>query len=327
MNTVVNTLPITPPPALDTAAAAREEILLGLRGVPKRLSSRHFYDAHGSQLFEQICAQPEYYLTRCELAILQEQGADIAAALGSGVLLVEFGCGSAHKTMALLAAMHAAAGYVAVEISASALAQSTHRLQSKFADLHIESCCADFTHFDRADPGWPRHERRIVYFPGSTLGNFDPPDALDLLRRMRRLAGNQGAVLLGLDLRKDVTTIEAAYNDAAGITRAFTLNMLARFNRELEADFQLDAFAHRARYDRVAHRIDTHIISRCAQRVRIAGTTIPFVEGEAMLVERSYKYAIAPFSHFAAAAGLSLRRVWTDSHQAFAVLLLAAAPC
>ena len=211
---------------------------------------------------------------------------------------------------------------MSVEISQAALDDSTRRLRAAFPTLPIRTCCADFTQFDGDGRDWPPHRRRVVFFPGSTLGNFDPPEALQLLRRMRRLAGDGGAVLLGLDLRKDTATIEAAYNDGAGITRAFTLNLLARLNRELNADFDLDAFAHRARYDTSAHRIDTHIISCRAQRVRVADTRVDFAAGEAMLVERSYKYAPTSFARFAADAGLSVRQLWSDRDQRFAVMLL-----
>lgn len=310
----------------ETDAALRDEVLAGLRATPKRLSSRWLYDARGSQLFEDICAQPEYYLTRAELQILDTHAAAIAEALGREVLLIEYGAGSAQKTTALLAAMHAPAGYVSVEISEAALADSTRRLRKRFAMLPIRSCCADFTQFDGDTGDWPAHRRRVVFFPGSTLGNFDPPEALQLLKRMRCVAGDDGAVLLGLDLHKDVATVEAAYNDAAGVTRAFTLNLLVRFNRELGADFDLDAFAHRARYDAQAHRIDTHILSCRAQRVRLGGAAVDFSAGEAMLVERSYKYAAPAFARFASQAGLALRQLWTDREQRFALMLLHCMP-
>ena len=318
--------PASRPRAATAAAEAgiglRAEVLAGLRATPKRLASRWFYDARGSQLFEEICVQPEYYLTRTELQIFETHGSEIAEALGREVLLIEYGAGSAQKTSALLAAMPAPAGYISVEISAAALADSTQRLRARFPALAIKTCCADFTQFDGDHRDWPPHRRRAVFFPGSTLGNFDPPEALQLLGRMRQVVGEGGAVLLGLDLRKDIATVEAAYNDAAGVTRAFTLNMLARFNRELGADFDLDAFAHRARYDPQAHRIDTHIVSCRTQRVRLGEAVIDFGAGEAMLVERSYKYAVTPFAHFASQAGLALRQLWTDREHRFAVLLL-----
>ncbi|NKF23477.1 L-histidine N(alpha)-methyltransferase [Solimonas marina] len=300
----------------------RDEVLGGLRRSPKRLSPKFFYDARGSALFEQICDQPEYYLTRAELELLDAHADDIAAALGEDVLLIEYGSGSARKTARLIEAMQGEARYVPVEISATALDQSVDDLRALFPALDVAPICADFTSFQLESHDLPAHARRVVYFPGSTLGNFETADAVALLKQMRRQIGANGAALIGIDLRKDKATIESAYNDAAGVTAAFTLNMLARFNRELQADFELAHFAHRARYNVALGRIETHIVSHRQQRIRVADTFIHFDADEAMLVEYSYKYSPPGFAHLAAQAGLHVQRIWTDAQQRFSVQLL-----
>ncbi|WP_051361895.1 L-histidine N(alpha)-methyltransferase [Solimonas soli] len=313
-----------PRPARIELAAADYcgEVLRGLRRTPKRLPSKFFYDARGSALFERICEQPEYYLTRAELEIVDAHAADIADALGAGVALIEYGSGSARKTARLLTALRECAAYVPVEISPSALQGCARRIAALAAGLPIAPVCADFTQFSLAPDVLPPHRRRVVYFPGSTLGNFDDAGALALLRQMRRQIGDSGAALIGIDLRKDAATLEAAYNDAAGVTADFTLNMLARFNRELRADFQLRRFAHRARWNAEASRIETHIVSLAEQDVRVAGWRFHFAAGEAMLVECSCKYSLPQFAALAARAGLRVQRMWTDARQRFSVQLL-----
>jgi dimethylhistidine N-methyltransferase len=302
----------------------RAEVLRGLRRAPKRLPSKFFYDAEGSALFERICAQPEYYLTRAELEIVDEYADDIADALGAGVALIEYGSGSARKTARLLAALADCAAYVPVEISPAALDGCAARIAAIAPALPIAPVCADFTQFELAPEALPAHRRRVIYFPGSTLGNFDTPEALALLRQMRRQIGGDGAVVIGIDLRKDAATLEAAYNDAAGVTAAFTLNMLARFNRELQADFDLRRFRHRARWNAETSRIETHIVSTAEQSVRVAGWRIRFAADEAMLVEYSCKYSLPQFAALAARAGLRVERVWTDAQRRFSVQLLTA---
>jgi dimethylhistidine N-methyltransferase len=309
-------------PLLHDEDRYRDEVLCGLRRTPKRLSSKFFYDARGSALFEQICEQPEYYLTRAELELLELHADQIGATLGDDVLLIEYGSGSARKTARLLGAMPRAAGYLPVEISRAALDDSVKTLARLFPALPIAPLYADFTNFNLDRPALPAHRRRVVYFPGSTLGNFETSDAIELLRQMRGQIGGQGAALIGIDLRKDEAVMEAAYNDAAGITSAFTLNMLTRFNRELDASFQLEYFRHQARYNAVLGRIETHIVSTREQRVSIAGTAVRFAADEAMLVEYSYKYSAPGFAMLAARAGLRVQGVWTDPDQRFSVQLL-----
>lgn len=298
------------------------DVLAGLSATPKRLPSKYFYDATGSRLFERICEQPEYYLTRTELQILREHAGDMADALGPDVRLVEYGSGAGLKTRQLLRALRDPVAYVPVEISRSALLASVDRLAGEFPGIEMLPVCADFTQrVALPEPGrTPR--RTVVYFPGSTLGNFENPVAVRLLARMRELVGPGGAVLVGLDLKKDVATIEAAYNDAAGVTAEFTLNLLARLNRELGADFDLRRFRHDARYDTVRGRIQTHIVSTCEQSVNVGGQVFGFDEGEAMLVEYSCKYDQADVAAMADAAGLVVERTWTDPAGRFSVQLL-----
>jgi len=294
----------------------------GLQRTPKRLSSKYFYDAEGSALFEEICAQPEYYLTGAELAIMREHAVAIAAVLGPSVLLIEYGSGSGLKTQLLLAQLAKPAAYVPVEISQAALQESVARLGKIFPQVEMQPLCADFT--QRITP--PRStlspQRRVIYFPGSTLGNFEAHEALALLSKMRDEMGEHGAALIGIDLKKDSAIIEAAYNDTAGVTAAFTLNMLARFNRELGADFDLAQFNHRARYNGMAGRIETHIVSRRAQTVKIADRLFNFAADEAMLVEYSCKYSLDDFARLAARAGLRVKNIWMDAQQQFSLQYL-----
>lgn len=299
------------------------DVLAGLAATPKRLPSKYFYDAVGSRLFERICEQPEYYLTRTELQIMRDHADDMAQALGPGVRLVEYGSGAGLKTRQLLKVLQAPVAYVPVEISRSALLASVGRLAEEFPGIEMLPVCADFTQrVALPEPGRPPR-RTVVYFPGSTLGNFENAVAVKLLARMRALVGAGGAVLVGLDRKKDPAMIEAAYNDAAGVTAEFTLNLLARLNRELDADFDLSRFRHQARYDAVQGRIQTHITSSCAQSVSVGGQRVEFGEGEAMLVEYSCKYDQADVERMAASAGLVVERTWTDPSDWFSVQLLA----
>jgi dimethylhistidine N-methyltransferase len=304
------------------------DALGGLSRSPKRLSSKYFYDARGSALFERICEQPEYYPTRTELAIMRDRVGAIAAALGPEVRLVEYGSGSGLKTRLLLRSLESPAAYVPVEISRSALAESVARLEREFPRIEMLPVCADFTQPIKLPRAVRAPRQTVVYFPGSTLGNFAPDDALRLLRQMHNEAGQGGGllgggVLIGIDLVKDATALEAAYNDAAGVTAEFTLNLLVRMNHELGADFDLAGFRHRARWHPLAERIETHIVSRREQDVHIDGRTFHFAEGEAMLVEYSCKYTLEGFARFAARAGLRVAEVWTDPDRKFSVQWLA----
>jgi len=304
------------------------DALSGLLRSPKRLPSKYFYDARGSELFERICEQPEYYPTRTEIAIMRDHVGEIAAALGPDVRLVEYGSGSGLKTRLLLRNLESPVAYVPVEISRSALAESVAKLEREFPRIEMLPVCADFTQPIKLPRAARAPRQTVVYFPGSTLGNFAPDDALRLLREMRNEAGQgggalPGGILIGIDLDKESAVLEAAYNDAAGVTAEFTLNLLVRMNHELGADFDLGAFRHRARWHPLAGRIETHIVSRREQDVHIDGRAFHFGAGEAMRVELSCKYTLEGFARFAARAGLRVAGVWTDPARQFSVQWLA----
>ena len=303
-------------------ADIRSDVLEGLARRPKQLPSKYFYDARGSELFECICEQPEYYLTRAEIALMRTHAAAIGAALGPHALLLEYGSGSGTKTGLLLEHLPEVAAYVPVEISRSALTESVARLSERFADIQMLPVCADFTQPITLPQPARRSARTVIYFPGSTIGNFSADQAVQLLTQMRRTMGRNGAALIGVDLVKSTQRIEAAYNDAAGVTAEFTLNLLTRLNRELEANFELGAFRHRARYHPERERIETYIVSRCAQDVSVGGHRVHFAAGEAMRVELSCKYSPESFAHIAARAGLTVSHLWTDAEGLFSVQCL-----
>ncbi len=299
-----------------------QDAMAGLMSTPKQLPSKYFYDERGSALFEQICNQPEYYLTRAELALMEQHAVAIAEFLGPRVLLTEYGCGSGLKTRLLLNALQQPVAYVPVEISPVALHRSTEALKAELPLVPVTPLIQDFT-----DPVWPgipptRPDRRVIYFPGSTIGNFAEDDSVALMTKMRREMGRHGVALIGIDLKKDVATLEAAYNDAAGVTAAFTLNLLTRMNRELDADFALDRFEHQAGWNEEQSRIDTHIVSVADQRVRVADQAFEFAKGEAMLVEHSCKYSHEHFAELAGRAGLHVAERWLDHDRRFSVQAL-----
>ncbi|HEX5354526.1 MAG TPA: L-histidine N(alpha)-methyltransferase [Rhodanobacteraceae bacterium] len=305
------------------------DALAGLSSRPKRLPSKYFYDARGSTLFERICEQPEYYPTRVELEVMRDHVGAIARALGQNVRLVEYGSGSGLKTRMLLRELDAPVAYVPVEISRSALADSVAGLGREFPGIEMLPVCADFTQPIRLPRAARAPRQTVVYFPGSTLGNFEPDDALRLLRQMRAEAGQGGGtlgggVLVGIDLVKDKAALEAAYNDAAGVTAEFTLNLLVRLNHEAGADFDLAGFRHRARWHPLAERIETDIVSTRHQDVRVGDRTFHFDAGEAMHVELSCKYTPEGFARLAARAGLRVVGMWTDPARQFSVQWLVA---
>lgn len=298
------------------------EVLAGLSASPRRLPSKYFYDARGSQLFEQITRQPEYYPTRVELALLEASMPSIAEAVSTHAHVVEYGSGSGRKTRVLLEGLDAPVAYTPIEISRTALLASVERLAGEFPGIELLPVCADFTApvplpAPAADTG-----HTLVFFPGSTLGNFTDADAAGLLRSMRATMGPRGQALVGIDLDKDPALVEAAYNDAAGVTAEFTLNLLARLNREIGSDFDLDGFDHRAVYVRERRRIETFLVSRRAQEVTVAGRRFRFEPGEAMQVEYSHKYTDASFDALAAQAGLRVVRRWNDPRDWFGLRLL-----
>jgi len=299
-----------------------ETVRRGLSAPQKKLPSRLFYDERGSALFEAICEQPEYYLTRTEIAIMRDHAGDIADTLGPDVRLVEYGSGSGIKTRMLLEHLETPVAYVPVEISRSALMESVAELATRFPDVPMQPVCADFTQPLRLPVAARSPRRTAIYFPGSTIGNFEAKDAVRILRQMRAEMGEGGAVVVGVDLKKDPAQIEAAYNDAAGVTRDFTLNMLVRLNREVGTDFDVNAFRHRARYNALAGRIETSLVSTKRQDVHVRNETFSFREDEAMQVEYSCKYSLDDFAQMANKAGLSVEKVWMDEDRRFSVQYL-----
>ena len=307
-----------------TADPALVAVLEGLRRTPKHLSPVWFYDERGSRLFDRICELPEYYLTRTETAILRDHVAEMAEAIGSRACVIEPGSGSSLKTRLLLEALDQPAAYVPVDLARQHLVDAAARLRRDHPGLPIYPVCADFT-----APFWvPRLAgvtRRVVFFPGSTIGNFAAAESLQLLARLCELAGQEGALLIGVDLRKDPRRLVAAYDDPAGVTAAFNLNALAHLNRVLRTNFDLEAFRHRAIWNEADSRIEMHLVSLRAQEVDVDGALVHFAAGEALVSEYSHKYTLPGFAALAARGGWTLRRVWTDDQCDFGVVFLESA--
>jgi L-histidine Nalpha-methyltransferase len=305
-------------------SAQLAEVLRGLRSTPKMLAPALFYDAEGARLFERICALPEYYLTRAELEILSAHVGEIADLVGPRAALIEYGSGAGVKVRLLLDALHAPAAYVPIDISAAQLARVAEEIAREYPRLAVRPLAADYTRPLRL-PLLPSAARRLAFFPGPTIGNFHPTEAAAFLRRVRRVVNGDGALVLGVDRRKDPALLHAAYNDAAGVTAAFNLNLLRRLNRELGADFDLARFAHRAFFDEAASRIEMHLVSLERQTVHIANERIVFEAGETIWTECSYKYDPAALETLVASAGFRITRGWTDAANRFWVLYLEAA--
>lgn len=301
-----------------------EESRAGLRRTPKELPCKYFYDARGSQLFDRICELPEYYPTRTELQIMRRAAAEMAAAIGKGALLIEYGSGSSTKTRVLLSALEAPCAYVPVDISREHLLQSAAQLAAEYEGLQVLPVCADFTQNFALPQTQQPPQKRVVYFPGSTIGNFTRAKAAALLQQCAALCGPGGALLIGVDLRKSRAILERAYDDSAGVTAAFNRNILVRMNRELGADFNADQFQHRALWREKEGRVEMHLVSRRAQTVRLAGERFCFAEGETICTEHSHKYSLQEFAAIAAAAGLAPLQNWLDEKRRFSVQLFEA---
>lgn len=298
------------------------DLLYGLEQSPKWISSMYFYDEYGSKLFDRITALPEYYLTRTELAIMQDRSDPIAYAIGKKALIIEPGSGNGQKIRILLEALHDPVAYVPVEIAREHLARSAESLAKMFPNIEILPVWADFTRpFEVPEPTRPS-QRKIIYFPGSTIGNFEPQDARKLLRNMAGLVGTGGGALIGVDLVKDPKIIEAAYNDKSGVTARFNLNMLSHLNRRFAANFDLSNFEHKAFFNSCLSRIEMHLISQRNQTVRIAGRKISFRRGEPVYTESSYKYTDKQFRELARSGGFRLVQSWKDAREMFSVRYL-----
>jgi dimethylhistidine N-methyltransferase len=299
----------------------RRDVLDGLKRPQKEIPCKYLYDATGSALFERICELDEYYPTRLELGILHHHIDEIAETVGPGALLVEFGSGNSRKTRVLLDRLQRLQGYVPIDIATATLAHATARLRSRYPDLEIVAMSADYT-MPFSLP--PLAGRPTVFFPGSTVGNFAPPEAVAFLRRIRAVCGDEGSLLIGVDLQKDVRVLQAAYDDAHGVTAAFNLNLLRRINREIGAGFVLASFDHAATYNGHHHRMEMHLVSRVRQDVRVAQHMVSFDAGETIHTENSYKYTLDGFAELAYTAGFQVKRVWTDTHHFFSVQHLVA---
>lgn len=298
-------------------SAFARDLLAAFAATPRSISPKYFYDAEGSRLFDRICELPEYYPTRTELAILERSAGEMAALAGGAAEIVEFGAGSLRKVRLLLQAFTAPARYVPIDISGEHLRDSAAILRGAYAGLDVQPLVADYTQALEL-PARRGTGRRIGFFPGSTIGNFTPDEALDFLRRAAELLRG-GALVLGADLVKDPAVLHAAYNDAQGVTAAFNLNLLARANRELGANFVLPQFAHYAFYNAPLQRIEMHLVSRVRQAVAFAGERFTVEEGEALHTENSYKFTIDGLRALATRAGFRPGPVWTDPERLFSV--------
>jgi len=300
--------------ALTDLTPSRERVLRdaleGLSSTPPRLPSKYFYDAAGSALFEQITRTPEYYPTRTELALLRKSLPAIATQVGARAHVVELGSGSGRKTALLLQALETPVAYTPIEISRAALLASIDHLAPALPDIEMLPVCADFTHPVEVPRPEEEAARRLMFFPGSTLGNFEYEEAAALLRAMRQTMGQDGLALIGIDLHKDTATVEAAYNDAEGVTAAFTLNLLQRLNTQVGSDFDLGSFSHRARYSVERLRIETQLVSERDQQVLLDGRRFHFAQGDAIQVEYSHKYTEDSFQQLLDAAGLEIVGRW-----------------
>lgn len=299
-----------------------QDVISGLSGKNKSLPSKYLYDEKGSSLFDEICELDEYYLTRSEQSIIHENATLIAEQLDRNIVLVELGSGSSTKTRAILSALVDPVAYVPVDISETHLLDTAGQLRTLYPDLEVLPVVADFTEtFEIPIPQRP-YSHIALFFPGSTIGNFPPDQASQLLRRMAKMLGKQGGLLIGVDLQKEESQVLAAYNDAKGITSRFSLNLLTRINRELDADFDIEKFQHKAIYDSVAHRIVISIQSLCAQTVCVREHKIEFEANEEILTEYSHKYTVEGFAKFAGEHGFSLHQHWTDEQNLFGLLHL-----
>ena len=301
-------------------ASLRDEVLQGLSASPRAIAPKFFYDERGSGLFDRICELPEYYQTRTETAILRDCLPELVEQLGEACLLVELGSGASKKVRLLLEGLKPS-GYVGVDISKEFLLASTAALARDYPWLEVHAACIDFSHGLHV-PHVEDRLHKVAFFPGSSIGNFDPDDAVQLMRDVAEMVGPGGHFLIGVDLKKPVGLLNAAYNDAAGVTAAFNLNLLERIRGELDSDLDPTGFEHYAFYNPNQGRIEMHLVSRDSQEIRIEDRRFRFAAGESIHTENSYKYTVAGFGELAARAGFRQQRVWLDEQRLFSVQLL-----
>ena len=313
--TAIQPAPAVPPAASDLLS----DVIAGLSSDPRTLPCKYFYDERGAALFQKICELPEYYITRTEIDILDRHHAEIASQLGPKIELIGLGTGAGTKTRILIEALEKPAAYIPVDISEKQLRESTALFRRIFPDLEILPVCADYLQPVVLPSPHHKSARNVVYFPGSTIGNFEPDEAVQFLRRVANVCRENGGLLIGADLKKARDVLEAAYNDRAGVTAQFNLNLLARANRELGADFDLDQWHHRAFYNSDAGRIEMYLISESDQFVRLDEQRFHFRRAEKIVTELSYKYSPEEFSALAGKAGFEFAQMWTDDARLFGV--------
>jgi dimethylhistidine N-methyltransferase len=302
-----------------TEESFRDAVVAGLSRKPKALPCKFFYDARGSELFEQICRVPEYYLTRTEIAILEQYAGEIAERIGPHCRLIELGSGASIKVRILLQALQSPAAYVPIDISREHLRQAAAQVAQDFPHVPVVAVCADYTRPFPLPPLSGPPGKRVGFFPGSTIGNFEPDGVVRFLRHCTDLFGSGCEMLIGADLKKEPKVLEAAYNDRAGVNAAFNLNLLVRINRELDGNFNIDRFAHVAFYNAEAGRMELYLKSLAEQTVTVAGRRFEFADGELVHTENSYKYAIDEFASLAERAGFAVIHTWIDPGALFSV--------
>lgn len=297
-----------------------QDVVTGLGKTQKEIPAKYFYDERGSILFDEICDLEEYYPTRSEISILQAHRREIAALFGENCVVVEYGSGSSRKIPILLSALRRPAAYMPIDICKEYLLQSSRQISVNQPDLDVIAICADYTQMAQLPQSSQyKDAKRVIFFPGSTIGNYTPTKAIRLLKSAVNLVGPGGGMLIGVDLKKDTDILHAAYNDARGITAEFNLNMLSRINRELNTDFDLNAFRHHAFYNEAQDRIEMHLLSLKDQSVTGKCCAFRFREGETIHTESSYKYSLNEFQNMAEVAGFETTRVWTDDKRLFSL--------
>ena len=310
---------LVPPPQPAEASAFAADVLAGLSAMPKRVPAKYFYDGAGSQLFERITELPEYYPTRTEMRILRDEGAEIARLIAPGAALVEFGSGSSKKARILLRAAPPLAAYVPVDICGEMVEQEAAELRPDFPQLKVLPVTADICFPFELPAEAKAAPARVGFFPGSTIGNFEPHEAAAFLRNAAKILGTGATLIIGADLIKDTEILNAAYNDKDGVTAKFNLNLLVRINRELRGNFKLDTFEHHAFYNRERNRIEMHLASLKRQKVKVAGECFDFRAGETIHTENSYKYSVESLGALARGVGWQPAGVWTDKRKYFSI--------
>jgi dimethylhistidine N-methyltransferase len=322
---IANPLTSAPPVASVPSAGSDflSDVIAGLSSKPRTLPCKYFYDERGAALFQEICELPEYYITRTEIDILDRYRAEIASQLGPNIELIGLGTGAGTKTRILIEALEKPAVYMPVDISEKQLRESTALFRKVFPDLEILPVCADYLQPVALPSTNHKPRRNVIYFPGSTIGNFEPEEATMFLGRIANVCRQNGGLLIGVDLQKDRHILERAYNDTKGVTAQFNLNLLTRANRELAADFDLSRWRHRAIYNSSAGRIEMHLVSEIDQTVHVADYEFRFRSSEQIITEFSYKYTPEGFTALARRAGFEFARMWTDDGRLFGVFYFA----